>query len=124
MTEEMQGWGNVELQEKTIEPDKTIDVGYINRNLQLGNTDRREHQFVIVKTNKFVELNNYPFNRGGVLYRKRANMIMQGLNLEMVTSNSKDAQARKLLHTRINVSRLKDETPEKGMFSGFRRQQK
>ena len=121
MTEEMQGWGNIELQEKTIEPDKTLDISNINRNLQLGNLSKNDYSFVITKTNKFVELNNYPFSRGGPVFRNRGKLIMQQLNFEVVTSNSIEGTARKLLNTRINVSRLKDESPEKGIFSGLRR---
>lgn len=123
MAEGETAWSQTELQEKTIEPDKGLDVEHINRNLQLGNISKQEYPFFITKTNKVVELMNYPFSRGGPLYRNQANKIMKQLNLEVISSNSREALARTLLNTRVNVSKLKDETPEKGWFSGVRRRE-
>jgi hypothetical protein len=120
MAEENDAWAVIQLQEKTIEPDKTIFEDVVTRNLQLGNIPSKDMKFYFHMIDRGVEYKEYPKAEGGWLYKSFGNRLFKKLDAMFVASNSDQGYLRAIMNTQTKIQRVKDETPAKGFFKGMR----
>ena len=113
-------WDPVQLKEKELEPDKGINkTDRVSRNLQLGNWPRRDMMLLYHELERGINLESFPDNRNGWLYKKFGRTTFEKIDLKMVASNSADALGRISLNTMTKINRVKDDTPVKGFMNGF-----
>ena len=111
-------WSQVQLVEKTIEPDNKISPEQANRNMQLGNIDPREYPFVVHRHERAMDLLNFPQDRNGWMYNKYGVDLLRKNDAALLLSGSKDGFVRQLMRTSTQVQRMKDET-DRGMFGSI-----
>ena len=113
-------YSNLQLQNKEIEPDDRVSTTRVSRNLQLGNIDNRVYIEITKRIGFLQDLSIYPKNRGGWLFKWYADEQWKILDLQMVVSNSRQGQLRKLLHSIFKNQTYNDNRQKNQMLGNFR----
>lgn len=113
-------FSRVQIQEKYAEPDKDDKYRQLNRNFILGNIQRGD-ELILTHQRRIAQLlERLPDKYGGYVLQEYADVIMEGLNFQVVASNSVNAIGRMSAVTSINKIENKDLT-NKGFLSGMMR---
>jgi hypothetical protein len=112
-------WNSVQLKEKELEPDKTINSERVTRNLQLGNWPKKDMIFLYHELERGVNLESFPDNRNGWLYKQFGRMTFEKIDAKIVASNSSDGFVRIATNTQTRIQKVKDDTPTKGFFNNL-----
>jgi hypothetical protein len=115
LNQQQSAWMDIQIVEKTIEPDVKISPDQANRNMQLGNIAAPEFTFLAHRHERGMDLLNYPHERNGWMYKKYGLALLRKNDANLLLSGSKDGFVRQLLRTSTQVQRMKDET-DRGLF--------
>jgi hypothetical protein len=108
----------VTLQEKLIEPDRTIRR--VNRNMQLGYIKIPQLMFMQHRAEHAIMLESIPFEHGGYITSHFADLEWEKIDVFIVASNSVDGFGRRSQRATEMKQTMKDES-ERGFFNAFRR---
>jgi predicted phosphohydrolase len=97
-------YSHLQIQQKQIDPNNQI-FKEINRNLQLGQIDKKEYKELKIAAEKLLILNKYP----SILMQKEAREIMEMLNTRLVLSGSVEGFVRKQINTQTNIQKVTQE---------------
>lgn len=105
---------NVGLTDKQIEPSRLISR-FVTRNQVMGNVDDGQFKVLDAKKNEAVSLLSIPQSQGGWLAKRFARNIMEGNELTLVMSGSRDGYVRRSLNTKhATISKEERTSSKKG----------
>jgi len=105
-------YSHLQIQQKQIDPSNKIFQD-INRNLQLGNIDKKEYMELKIMVERLLIMNKY----SSPLMQREAREIMEVLNTRLVLSGSVRGFVRQMINTHTNVNKVTLET-KGGVLSG------
>ena len=108
----------IQLQDKRIEPDKDKSRDLNNRNMTLGNTDKKEFYSYKAETRIAQYQQNVPLTRGGWFCQGFANMTLKQIEYEHTMSRSVDGFNQKIMVSSNNTQVI-DDKRETGFFASI-----
>jgi hypothetical protein len=110
------------LQNKTIEPENRVSR-FANRNLQLGNIDKRLLIFYYHQIDRALKYDKLPVEYGGFLTQDLANNDMETINLQFVASGSANGFVREINATQRKINDNRYSEVRLGKFGRMRKQE-
>lgn len=115
--DERAAYNSVDIQNKLIEPDKSLSGSIAVSNLQLGNITTSDYHGNLHEVNFAMDCMDMPFEQGGFFLHDIGMRIMRKMDIAHIMSGSKGAKKWDALtqDKKVNVLRKEGVEKKKGM---------